>query len=250
MAKSFLPSVSLKRLRDLEKNENDPKAKTMLLACIARKEGKKIVEIAGMLNKPYKMVQGWLTRISKGGLKRRHDIKNRGADCKMGGAQIRRLMKALDAGPAAAGYETNLWTMRLVHAYIKSEFGVEYHPDSIWQLLHRLEYRPIRPRPVNPKSATPEEIAAFKKSSEDGTLFPNSSPTCRPSPGRAASWASCRHDVTPPASRAIDSSLHLLYRATLSLTSCTMFSHLRAIRCSPNSRLNAENTDSASHLWP
>lgn len=168
MAKKFLPNVSTRRLRDLEKNEKDPKAKTILLACIARKEGKRIVEIARMLNRHYNTVQGWLTRVSEGGLKRRYDIKNRGADCKLSGAQIRQLLKTLDAGPGSAGYETNLWTMNLVHAYIKSEFGVEYHPDSIWQLLHRLEFRPVRPRPVNPRSATPEEVEAFKKkSSED-----------------------------------------------------------------------------------
>ena len=166
MAKKFLPNVSVKRLRDLEKNEKDPKAKTILLACIARKEGKRIAEIARMLNRHHNTVRGWLTRVSEGGLKRRYDIKNRGADCKLSGVQTRQLLKTLDAGPGSAGYETNLWTMKLVHAYIKSEFGVEYHPDSIWQLLHRLEFRPVRPRPVNPRSATPEEIEAFKKKAQ------------------------------------------------------------------------------------
>ena len=161
MAKKFLPNVSTKRLRDLEKNEKDPKTKTILLACIARKEGKRIVEIARMLNRHYNTVQRWLTRVSEGGLKRRYDIKNRGADCKLSDVQIRQLLKTLDAGPGSAGYETNLWTMNLVHAYIKSEFGVEYHPDSIWQLLHRLEFRP-----VNPRSATPEEVEAFKKKAQ------------------------------------------------------------------------------------
>ena len=37
VTKKFLPNVSTKRLRDLEKNEKNPKAKTILLACIARK---------------------------------------------------------------------------------------------------------------------------------------------------------------------------------------------------------------------
>ena len=45
-------------------------------------------------------------------------------------------------------------------------------------------------------------------------------------------------------------STSLLYAATLILTSCTMFFHFSEYRCSPNIRLNAENTISTSHLLP
>ena len=163
MKKKFLPHVKLDKLREMEKEEKDPKAKMILLACIATKEGKKLKDTAQMLNKPYNTVRGWTNRIKKYGLKRRHDKKHKGAQCKLDKKQIRKLLKTLDNGPKSIGYESNLWTLRLINMYIKQEFNVDYHDESIWQLLHRLEYRPIVPRPRNPKSATPDEREAFKK---------------------------------------------------------------------------------------
>ena len=45
-------------------------------------------------------------------------------------------------------------------------------------------------------------------------------------------------------------SASLLYVATLILTSYTLFFHFSEYVCSPNIRLNAENTISTSHLLP
>ncbi len=147
----------------MEKNEKDPKAKKILLACIAKKEKKELKEIAQTLNTPYNTIRGWLHRVSEDGLKHRHDIKNKGAECKLDDKQIEKLLKTLDNGPKAAGYESNLWTLRLINMYIKKEFKADYHDESIWQLLRRLKCRPIVPRPRHPKSATPKKRKAFKK---------------------------------------------------------------------------------------
>ena len=149
----------------MEKDEKDPKAKMILLACIAKKEKMKLKDIAKMLNVPYNTIRGWINRVAKDGLKHRHDIKNKGAACKLDKKQIRKLLRTLDKGPKSAGYESNLWTLRLINKYIKEEFKVDYHDESIWQLLHRLEFVPIVHKPRHPKSATPEERKAFKKSS-------------------------------------------------------------------------------------
>ena len=171
MKKKFLPNVSKNRLRKMEKNEKDPKAKMILLACIAKKEKMKLKDIAQTLNTPYNTIRGWINRVAKDGLKRRHDIKNKGAACKLDNKQIRKLLRTLDKGPKSAGYESNLWTLRLINKYIKKEFKVDYHDESIWQLLRRLEFRPIVPRPRHPKSATPEEREEFKKKAHRMTAF-------------------------------------------------------------------------------
>ena len=171
MAKEFLPNVSVNYLRKLERNEKDSKAKMILLACIAKKEKKDLKDIAQTLNKPYNTVRGWINRVSEGGLKRRHDIKNKGARCKLDDKQIKKLLRTLDRGPKSAGYETNLWTLKLINAYIKSEFGVDYHNYSMWQLMNRLGYRPVMPRPRNPRSATPEERETFKKKAHRMSAF-------------------------------------------------------------------------------
>lgn len=83
MAKEFPPNVSTSYLRKLKRNEEDHRAKMILLACIAKKEKKEIRGTEQTLNKPYNMVRDWINRVSEGRLKRRHDIKNRGAKCKL-----------------------------------------------------------------------------------------------------------------------------------------------------------------------
>ena len=52
MAKDFLPNTSVARLRRMHKKEKDPKARRRLLACIHRKEGRTIMEIAAAINEP------------------------------------------------------------------------------------------------------------------------------------------------------------------------------------------------------
>ena len=67
MKKKFLPNISKNRLRKMEKNEKDSKAKMIPLACIAKKEKMKLKDIAQTLNKPYNTVRDWINRISKDG---------------------------------------------------------------------------------------------------------------------------------------------------------------------------------------
>ena len=64
--KKFLPNISKKRLRKMEKSEKDPKAKMILLACMAKKM--KLKDITQTLNIPYNTVRDWINRISNDGL--------------------------------------------------------------------------------------------------------------------------------------------------------------------------------------
>ena len=163
MAMEFLPDTKISYLRAIEKKEKDFKAKIRILACISRKEGKSIEEISKTFNVPYTTMQNWLKRIEKGGIKNRYDIKNKGAECKLNRKQRRQLARDMDKSPEKFCYGTSLWTTKLVTRHIKNEFGVEYHIRSTLDLVHRLGFRRIKPRPVNPKAATPEEREAFKK---------------------------------------------------------------------------------------
>ena len=63
--KKFLSNISKNRLRKMEKNEKDPKAKMILLACMAKKEEMKLKDIAQTLNTPYNTVRGWINHVSK-----------------------------------------------------------------------------------------------------------------------------------------------------------------------------------------
>jgi transposase len=45
------------------------------------------------------------------------------------------------AGPRKAGYPTELWTCQRVAEVIAKKFHVEYHPDHVGKILHRLLVR-------------------------------------------------------------------------------------------------------------
>ena len=147
----------------MAKTEKVPKAKTRLLACIQRKTGKPYEEIAADLNEPLGTVYGWLRRIEKDGLEARYNKKQKGASCKLDAGQLGRLADDLERGPAELGYGTAMWTMPLVRRHIEEKFRTTYHVRSMSNLMHRLGFRRVVPRPRNAKSATPAEREAFKK---------------------------------------------------------------------------------------
>jgi transposase len=68
-----------------------------------------------------------------------------GRPSKLTAAQQRRLVRALVAGPLAAGYQTDLWTTPRIAALIQTRFGVSYHPDHVGRLLHHLGWTPQKP---------------------------------------------------------------------------------------------------------
>ncbi len=163
MARRFLPKVTMARLCDMHRKEKDPKAERRLLVCIQRKQGKTIVEISKALDIPRTTVTNWIRNIEKNGLNKRYDIKNKGAACKLTKRQLKALERDLEAGPAAIGLGAGAWTIPLIRTHIKKKFGVEYHVHSVWDLVNRLGFVYIKPRPRDARGASPAEIKDFKK---------------------------------------------------------------------------------------
>jgi len=56
-----------------------------------------------------------------------------------------RLERLLRRGPPAAGYATELWTLRRVAEVIEREFGVRYHPCHVWRILDALGWSCQKP---------------------------------------------------------------------------------------------------------
>ena len=157
MTDTFLPETSISYLRKIEKEENNPKVKKRILACIYRKEGKTIEEIASLLNKPYPTTQNWLARIEKNGIEDRYDKKHKGAKCRLEKKQLRQLVRDLEKGPEKLGLGTSVWSTPLITRYIHEKFGVEYNVHSVWDLIHRLGFKYRKSSPRHHKAATPEE---------------------------------------------------------------------------------------------
>ena len=61
-----------------------------------------------------------------------------GAKCKLTPVQLGELEAVLDAGPAAAGYADQCWTLARIAGQVWQRFGVEYTLAGMDVLLHRL----------------------------------------------------------------------------------------------------------------
>jgi transposase len=57
----------------------------------------------------------------------------------------RSLEVILIEGAMAAGYDTDLWTCPRVAQVIRERFSIDYHPDHIGRLLHRMGWSPQKP---------------------------------------------------------------------------------------------------------
>lgn len=74
---------------------------------------------------------------------RRHAIP--GPARRLSAKQLQQLEEALLAGPAAAGYATELWTGPRVRKLIWDRFRVRYHRGHVWLLLRKLGWSCQKP---------------------------------------------------------------------------------------------------------
>lgn len=56
------------------------------------------------------------------------------------------VVRMVEAGPQAAGFQSGVWTGALVGKWIEQRFGVGYHPQHIPRMLHQLGFSVQRPR--------------------------------------------------------------------------------------------------------
>jgi transposase len=64
--------------------------------------------------------------------------KGQAARCRLDEAQLAALEAVLDAGPLAAGFGDQRWTLARVRDLIAKKFGARYTLPGVWYLLHRL----------------------------------------------------------------------------------------------------------------
>jgi transposase len=108
-------------------------------------------------------VRTWVARYNAGGPGALADRPGRGRKAPLTGDQERRLRDRLRSGPTEAD---GVCTLRGedVRRILGSEFGVVRCLQAVYDLMHRLGFEPLRPRPRHPK-ADPAAAEEFKKSS-------------------------------------------------------------------------------------
>jgi transposase len=95
-----------------------------------------VAGIAAELRVSERSVQRWRRAWEAGGAPGLAS-KGQAARCRLSGDQLAELDRVLDAGPAAAGWEDQRWTLARVRDLIAAKFKVQYTIPGTWYLLRR-----------------------------------------------------------------------------------------------------------------
>lgn len=113
--------------------------------------------------------------------------RQRGRPTKLTPEQLDQLGAALQRGPAAHGWTTDLWTLERIAKLVQRLFGVRFHRGHVWKLMGSMGWSLQRPT-TRARERDEEAIARWKR--EDwprlkktrGARRPSSSSTKAASP--------------------------------------------------------------------
>ena len=156
------PHCTLDELVTLIRSERRPRLVQRLTAIHLALIGDTGLDIAEDTGASERAVRGWVSRYNAGGPAALLDRPGRGRKGPLDADRVEELKARLRAGPTAAD---RVCTLRGedVRRILVDEFAVVRSLAATYDLLHRLGFEPLRPRPRHPK-ASDEEQEAFKKS--------------------------------------------------------------------------------------
>jgi transposase len=123
----------------------DEAARRRLRAGRLLMQGKPPAEVAAAVGAPRQTVYRWLDVLSAEGLDGLRIMSKGGRPAQLDAEQHEELRRILLAGPQAAGFGTELWTIKRVRETIKRHFGVRYSEVHVWRLLGRLGFSSQKP---------------------------------------------------------------------------------------------------------
>jgi transposase len=176
-------------LADLVRSETRARVARRLMAVRLALFGRAAAAIAAEVLLSERQVYAWVARYNDGGAGALADLPGRGRKGPLSPGEEERLKDRLRAGPTEAD---GVCTLRGedVRRILRDEFGVVRSLQATYDLLHRLGFEPLQPRPRHP--------AADASAQED---FKKASPAASPRPPRPTRTSTSRSgSKTRPAS--------------------------------------------------
>lgn len=125
-------------------------------------KGKTPAQVAAAVGAPRQTVYRWLDVLNDGGIDALRVTHKGGRPARLDGAQYDQLRRVLLDGPQAAGFDTDLWTLRRVRDVIRRRFGVQFSEVHVWRLLGRLGFSSQKPE-RQAKERDEAAVARWKK---------------------------------------------------------------------------------------
>jgi transposase len=99
----------------------------------------------------------WNRSLSGRGVESLRKRRAPGRPSRLTADQLKNLTETYQAGPRAAGFETDRWTTARFAEAIFGRFGVRYDPDHAGRIMHRLGLRERR----RPRLVAPDVLYTF-----------------------------------------------------------------------------------------
>jgi transposase len=130
-------------------------------AVVLAKQGHSAPEIAQALGCSRRAVQTWVAQYNQGGVPALQERPHTGRPPRLAGPDRLRFQERLEAGPTP---EDGVCTLRCrdLRRILEEEFGVLLRRQAVYDLLHRLDYSSLMPRPQH-EQANPEVQEFFKE---------------------------------------------------------------------------------------
>lgn len=126
------------------------------------KQGKSPSEVARAVKSSTSSVWRWRQAYRANGWRGLRPRRIPGRPSRLSWSQKEELQRVLERGPVAAGYKTELWTLRRVADVIRRRFGVEYDPSSVWHILRKLGWSCQKPE-RRARERDEEEIQRWRR---------------------------------------------------------------------------------------
>jgi transposase len=150
----------IEELRRRAGAERDALRRDRYRACLMALDGKEALDIAAALGRARRSVQDWAYAYRDGGIDAIQPRPRPGRTPKLPRDREADLRARLNAGARVADGVCTLRGKDVVRI-LESEFGVKYSLGGAYDLLWRLGYSCLTPRPLHEKS-DPEAIADFQ----------------------------------------------------------------------------------------
>src|SRR6266436_3918346 len=130
-------------------------------AVVLAKQGHSAPAIAQALGCSRRAVQTWVARYNQGGAAALQERPHTGRPPRLAGPDVLRFQERIEAGPKP---EDGVCTLRCrdLRRILEEEFGVRLSRQAIYDLLHRLDFSSLMPRPQH-EQANPEVHEFFKE---------------------------------------------------------------------------------------
>jgi transposase len=137
----------------------DERARRRVRAARLLLQGRKPAEVAQRVGAPRQTVYRWLDVLNADGIDALRVMRKGGRPAQLDEERHEQLRQILLTGPQAAGFGTDLWTLKRVRETIKRCFGVQYSEVHVWRLLGKLGFSSQKPQ----KRAKERDEAAIER---------------------------------------------------------------------------------------